>query len=176
MGMEKSIQKLGTVMSIVAWILILGLFFWGFNEFSINDKNYNENIKIQYDDANIPTVILQSDHNGHYTANGSINGVSVRFLIDTGATMVSIPKNIANQLNLYKGIPIKMNTANGTIITKATRLNSVTLGSIRLENVRASINPYMEGNEILLGMSFLKHLEFTKRGNQLILKQIYFKR
>jgi aspartyl protease family protein len=40
-----------------------------------------------------------------------------------------------------------------------------------LQQVRASINPNMQGNEVLLGMSFLKHLEFTQRGDSLTLRQ-----
>ena len=45
------------------------------------------------------------------------------------------------------------------------------LGELSVDNVRANINPGMRGNEILLGMSFLKQLEFTQRGDTLTIRQ-----
>ena len=66
---------------------------------------------------------------------------------------------------------VEVSTANGTIPVNMTTLGRVQIGNIVLNNVRAHINPYMDEEEILLGMTFLKHLEFTQRGDQLILRQ-----
>jgi len=62
-------------------------------------------------------------------------------------------------------------TANGIVEVRDTTIETLQLGSIRLSNIRASINPGMVGEEILLGMSALKDLEFTQRGSKLTLKQ-----
>ena len=62
-------------------------------------------------------------------------------------------------------------TANGRTLVFATRLNEVSIGGITLRNVRATINPGYKSDDILLGMSFLKHLEFTQRGDQLTIRQ-----
>ncbi|HIF55390.1 MAG TPA: TIGR02281 family clan AA aspartic protease, partial [Methylococcaceae bacterium] len=51
-----------------------------------------------------------------------------------------------------------------------TRLDSVSVGAIELNNIRATINPHMQGKEILLGMSFLKHLEMMQKGQELTLR------
>ena len=64
-------------------------------------------------------------------------------------------------------------TANGAAISYAAQLDSVSVGDIIMHNVSAGISPGFKGNEILLGMSFLKHIEFTQRGNTLILRQSY---
>ncbi len=93
-------------------------------------------------------------------------------MLDTGATTVSVPAAVAHRLGLKRGPPVLSNTANGTITTYLTRLASVSVGDITLHNVKANINPHMGGNEVLLGMSFLKHLEFTQRGDTLTLKQL----
>ena len=91
--------------------------------------------------------------------------------MDTGATSVSVPASVARPIGLKRGAPQRANTANGQITTYATRLDEVRLGDIRLDNVRADINPHMQGDEVLLGMSFLRKLEFTQRDRELTIRQ-----
>ncbi len=61
-------------------------------------------------------------------------------------------------------------TANGMVTAWLTRLDSVSIGPIVVRDVTASINPGMGDMEILLGMSVLKRIEFTQRGDTLILR------
>jgi aspartyl protease family protein len=106
---------------------------------------------------------------GHYVASGTLNGEPVVFLIDTGATNVAVPARLAKALKLKRGAAMRSQTANGAVTTYQTRIDEVRLGSIVMHNVRASINPGMDGNEVLLGMSFLRHLELRQRGRTLTL-------
>jgi len=92
-------------------------------------------------------------------------------LVDTGASHVSIPEPVAMKIGLEKGAPFLVNTANGTITVFATILPEISLGEIKLHNVRADINPHMDGDEILLGMSFLRDLSITHQGDQLTIRQ-----
>ena len=117
------------------------------------------------------TLVLKRSRNGHYFANGFINQSPVTFLLDTGATSVAIPKNIADRLGLERGYKHYANTANGQSVAYRTKIDSLSLGSIYLYDVEASIVEGFESNEILLGMSALKHLEFTQKGNELTLKK-----
>lgn len=171
MAQNESPQRLGKGMIYVAWLLMLGLLFLFFNYFLEKQHNPNQKLAGQYHQDGTREVTLQRNRNGHYVASGTINDQPVVFFLDTGATMVSIPEHLAHRLNLRQGTPMIASTANGTITTYSTRLNSIALGPIELQRVRASINPHMSSDEILLGMSFLKHLEFTQRGNMLILRQ-----
>ncbi|MGI9334732.1 MAG: retropepsin-like aspartic protease family protein, partial [Gammaproteobacteria bacterium] len=86
-------------------------------------------------------------------------------------TDVSVPAGLARRIGLERGMPLQTHTANGTITTYRTRLASVVLGDIELGNVRASINPHMQGDEVLLGMSFLRNLELVQRDRTLTLRQ-----
>ena len=169
--MNKSPQQLGKGMIYVAWLLVLGLLFVFFNYMLEKQHNPNQNITSNNYNNGIREVTLQSNRYGHYVSNGNINGQPVVFLLDTGATRVSIPESVANQLNLTRGRPLKTNTANGIITTYSVTLDRVSMGTIELKSVRASINPNMLGDEILLGMSFLKYLEWNQRGNILTLRQ-----
>jgi aspartyl protease family protein len=167
--MDNSPQKIGKGMIAAAWILALLMLAWWFGQQMQEQRNPNRQVRSSGGETR--QVVLRGNAQGHYLASGEINGEPVEFLLDTGATMVSIPQAVADRLKLEKGPPLESSTANGTITTYFTRLDRVRLGSIELENVRASINPHMEGPEILLGMSFLRKLEFTQRDNELILKQ-----
>ena len=169
--MNEPPQRLGKGMIYVAWLMVLGLLFLFFNSFLDNKRNPNQNPSTQSLSDVTREVTLQRNRSGHYFANGTINGQPVVFLLDTGATRVSIPAQVANRLNLQRGAAMLASTANGTITTYSTELDSVAVGLVKLHGVRASINPHMESDEILLGMSFLKHLELIQRGDTLILRQ-----
>ncbi|WP_119328130.1 retropepsin-like aspartic protease family protein [Cysteiniphilum halobium] len=116
------------------------------------------------------TVILNA-YNHHYISFGFINNVSVKFLVDTGASSVSIPEHIAKQIGLKKGLGYTVSTANGNITVYQTLIDQLRIGNITLTNVRASINPQANDDFVLLGMSALKQLEMIQKNNTLILKQ-----
>lgn len=158
-------------MVFAGWVLFLGLLTLFFNNWL--ERQYNPNVQVVSESTRgVIEVVLERNRMGHYLANGEINGLPVTFLLDTGATDVSVPESIAEQLGLERGAPRRYETANGTIVTHATRLRSVSIGDIVRHDVRAHINPGMRQDEVLLGMSFLKHLEMVQRGNQLTLRQL----
>ena len=164
-------ERVGAIMTVLAWLVVLGLlsaFFGGWME---KLDNPNQKVVSALHADGVREVVLQQNRAGHYVANGAINGHRVTFLLDTGATSVSVPASIAGPLGLKRGAPLRANTANGTVTTYATRLDEVQLGNISLENVRADINPHMQGTDVLLGMSFLRKLEFTQRGRELTIRQ-----
>jgi aspartyl protease family protein len=92
-------------------------------------------------------------------------------MLDTGATGVALPSKIADRLGIRRGRAFPTQTANGVSTSYAATLDSVSVGGITLTDVRAGITPGLNTDQVLLGMSFLKHIEFTQRGNTLILRQ-----
>ncbi len=169
MNKQDSSSRIGQGMIYLAWLLLLAILTFGFNRYLDQQNNPNQNVSSTWNNETAE-IRLKQNRYGHYVANGKINQIPVTFLLDTGATLVSIPAPIAQQLQLKKGYPSQSRTANGTITVYDTLLNSVSIGAIELKNIRASINPHMTGNEILLGMSFMKHLELTQKGPELTLK------
>ena len=85
--------------------------------------------------------------------------------------LLAVPAQVAKRIGLSGTPPLTYQTANGPAVGYATTLNSVSIGNIQLNNIRGGINPTMHNEYVLLGMTFLKHLEFTQSGNQLILRQ-----
>ena len=117
-------------------------------------------------------VQLLSNSQGHFVADGRIDGQPVTFLVDTGATDVAIPLELAERLELPRGAPVGLQTANGQTTGYRTVLDSLGLGDILLHKVRAIVAPGFDGNQVLLGMSALKQLEFTQRAGTLVLHQL----
>lgn len=165
-------RQIGKGMIIIAWILGVGLLTYFFNSFLDRQHNPNQQLVSRMSEGGIPEVSLRRNRSGHYVASGQINGQPVRFLLDTGASDVVIPGKIAEHLRLKKGAPLSYQTANGMVTGYRTTLDSVILGPLELKTVPASINPRFQSNDILLGMSVLKQLEFTQRGDTLTLKPL----
>ncbi len=156
-------------MIFAMWLLlILGLALL-FNQWLSNRDNPNRHLDASVNALGNVEVVLERNRAGHFLANGHINGRQVTFLIDTGATDVNIPGRVANRLGLQSGRPYRATTANGTITVYATVLESIGIGKLNLRNIRASINPNLHTEEILLGMSFLQHLELMQSGQFLTL-------
>ena len=158
-------------MLIAAWLLLLGILTIHFSGWLDARDDPNRSVTGTVSERGVREVRLFQDRAGHYVARGRINGSPVRFVLDTGATAVALPSRVAERLGLRAGRPQLARTANGTITTYHTRLDEVSLGTIRLHDVRADINPHMEGEEVLLGMSFLKDLELVQRDGTLTLRQ-----
>lgn len=157
-------------MTILGWLLVLGLLTVFFSRYLDKQNNPNQSLALTQTDQ-FKQVQLQRNRSGHYVASGLINNKSVVFMLDTGATDISIPEKVARKLKLKPGIKIPVHTANGQIAVYATTLDQVSLGAIELHNISANINPFMQGEEILLGMSFLRHLDFSQQGDQLLIRQ-----
>lgn len=158
-------------MLILAWTSAFALLIYVFSDLLEQQINPNSQPVSETAGGQI-TVQLAQNKQGHYVVTGAINDIPVVFLVDTGATDVAIPANLAAELGLVKGRPGLANTANGTVTVYDTRVNKLSIGQITLYNVDANINPGMQSGHILLGMSALKQLEFTQRDNTLILRTL----
>lgn len=168
---SKQHKKIGRWMIYATWILIFALLIWFFGIIETNKRNPNQRVQTYVTDSGEKEVILRSGTHGHYLVTGKINNKKVIFMIDTGASYVSIPGHIASKLALKKGAPMRVTTANGEIIVYATMLDEVSVGEITLYDIKADINPHMQNDEILLGMSFLRHLSITHKGDELTIRK-----
>jgi len=163
-------KRLGHKFIIAMWIAVMIMVFFLFDDLLENDYNPNQQVNTEITKQQ-RIVVLKRNRYGHYVTQGKINNHSVTFLLDTGASDISIPDKIAKKLKLKYGQERRYQTANGIIVGNLTQLNQVSIGNIQLRNLCSSINPKMNNDEILLGMSFLKNIEFTQRGDTLILRQ-----
>jgi aspartyl protease family protein len=121
-----------------------------------------------------PSVALSADPSGHYITQGAINGASVMFLLDTGASSVTLPASEAGRIGIdYKsGQVMGASTANGVIPAWRVTFNNVRVGNISLNQVEGLV---VETNmpAALLGMSFLNRMDMKREGQLMTLTQRY---
>ena len=164
-------KRMGASMIAAMWVLFLIILMFFFNDILDKQHNPNQSINSGISADNVKELSLQRNRAGHYVSTGMINNIKVTFMLDTGATDIAIPKHIADDIGLKAGHELYYKTANGKVPMFMTRLDSISIGNIEIQDVRAIINPNTEDDDVLLGMTFLKQLEFTQRGNTLTLRQ-----
>ncbi len=120
------------------------------------------------------TAKIWRNQAGAYTTVGTINGRTVNFLVDTGASAVSMHANQARRLGIsyrLEGKPIYVNTASGTAPAYEVTLDRVQVGEIALINVRGFVIQSNGPEQVLLGMSFLNRVTMEDQGSVLLLEQ-----
>jgi aspartyl protease family protein len=121
------------------------------------------------------SVTLYADSRGHFITTVVVNGISLRFLVDTGATSVALSSADARRagLNYLEATRSFTQSAGGVIPIYNVKLDSVRVGDITLNNVDAVV---IEGDKLpiaLLGMSFLNRMEMRRDGTTLTLIRRY---
>lgn len=156
------------MMTYLAWVAALGLATLWFGNALEQQRNPNRDLTVRGDG----TVVLQRNRQGHYVVTARVNGQDVETLLDTGATRVSVPEALARRLQLPRGPGFPAMTANGVVTGYDTVLDSVQVGAITLHRVAAAIIPGsgVAQDQVLLGMSFLKRLDFSQQGDKLVLR------
>ena len=116
-------------------------------------------------------VVLSAGPGGHFSTTGAINGRPVQFMVDTGATLVSMGREEAERLgiDLGKARTALTQTANGAVPVRLVNLSRVRVGEIELVNVGAAVVPQAMPM-VLLGNSFLTRLQMRRDNDQMRLE------
>lgn len=118
-------------------------------------------------------VSISSDPLGQYRVRGSVNGTFVNFLVDTGASVVAMSRRHAQSIgvDVSRGEPGMMQTAQGTVNSHFVSLDEVVVGGLTAHHVRAAVIDADYPLEILLGMSFLRSVGLQEQGGVLTLTE-----
>lgn len=160
---DEQYARTGRFMFLLVWIIIFIALFLFFN--------YQGTQKSQVLLANQNELVLTADAQGHYFVAGTINDHPVEFLIDTGASIVAIPQNVADALHIKGSYPITLSTANGHVTGALTRVQRLSFGAFTLNNVKVVIIPADKNGLVLLGMNVLHYFDLSQNNKQLVLKR-----
>jgi aspartyl protease family protein len=116
-------------------------------------------------------LIIPRSRDGHFYAQGEVNGRPVNFLVDTGASLVTVSHQFARKASIPRGEPTVFKTANGDLSGSIVSGVAVSVGPMSVSRVRLGIG--LEGqdeNAALLGQSFLSKFDVVLQKNQMILR------
>jgi aspartyl protease family protein len=119
-------------------------------------------------------IVLTADSGGHFLTQGTINGRSTLFMVDTGATVIALGAAQAQSMgiNYRSGRPVQFGTANGTVPGWLIKLNSVRIGDVEVYEVDAVVGqqamPF-----VLLGNSFLTRFQMRRENDMMVLERRY---
>ena len=158
----------GAFLHTLIWLVLMAGVSWLFYGYLEGELNPNRVPQV----TGSGEVVLKRNRAGHFVAGGSINGHPVIFLVDTGATQIAVPQGLADKLGLERGLPVQLMTAAGPARGYMTKLERVDLASLHLEGANAIVAEALHPDTVLLGMNFLRHLEITQRGDELVLRPL----
>ena len=117
-------------------------------------------------------VVLTAGPGGHFMSEGQINGRTVQFMVDTGATTIALSVADAKRigLNYQNGQTVQMSTANGVTEGWRVTLNTVRVGDVMVSGVEAVVSPGSMPY-VLLGNSFLSRFQMNRNNDQMVLER-----
>lgn len=161
---ESQSRQLGAAFLVVGWIAAIGLIavlinhtLFGVKKPSISDTYAGKEITIQ------------RGHDSHFRIKGSINGIPVTFLIDTGATSVAVSANLAEKAGLKKQAAMNTETAGGETQGYFTVINKLEFAGIELSDTSAIIVDQLPAGEALLGMNVLQKFTINQSKDTMVL-------
>jgi aspartyl protease family protein len=126
-------------------------------------------------DAAPGSVVLYADSAGHYLTEGQVNGATLKFLVDTGATAIAMNSGDAKfaGIDYKKGERVPVQTANGVVNAYHVVINTVKLGGVVMHQVDGMVHEGGSPSVVLLGMSALNRLDMKREGIALTLTKKY---
>jgi aspartyl protease family protein len=152
----------GHLAALAIWIAISGTAYLYF------DARQKPTIVTARADLAGGQVVIPRSRDGHYYLRGSIGNHIVDFMVDTGATTVSISRTVARKANLPPGIPASFSTAGGTVAGEVVSRQTVEAGGIVVEGL--SIGVGIHGDVGLLGQNFLRNVDVLQLEDNMVLR------
>lgn len=152
----------GHVAALVIWTAISGAAYLYF------DARQQPTIVTARPDLADGQVVIPRSRDGHYYLRGAIGGHVVDFMVDTGATTVSISRTVARKANLPAGIPASFSTAGGAVAGEIVSGQAVEAGGIAVEGLSVGVG--IHGDIGLLGQNFLRNVDVLQLEDKMILK------
>ena len=154
--------KTGLIPMLVFWCAVMGVLYVGMTHYL---KPKQSQVLANGD------VVIERGRDGHFYTVGTVNGQMVRFLVDTGASLVTVSEAMARKASLQAGESTTFQTANGSMRGRTVPSVSVAVGPLTVSNIKVGVGLDGGGDfDALLGQSFLSKFDITMTQSQLVLR------
>lgn len=158
----QSVARRSTLMFLLFWLALMGVMYAGMQFFLEPAR-----AKVQADGS----VRIERSHDGHFRVKGSINSQPVTFMVDTGASSISVTQAFADKAGLQGGERVRFRTANGEREGRLVMADEVKVASLTVRNLRVGTGYTGEdADDALLGQNFLHHFDVQMSGDQMLLR------
>ena len=155
----------GTFKRVTFWLVVGAAVFVGVQAWQSQQQRAHFSV-----DARSGAIELRRAPDGHFHWPGTVNGIAVDFLVDTGATSTAIPQSLADRAGLVAEGSLQSSTAGGPVHATLARADVALQGGVRVERLRVAVLPRLESP--LLGMDILSKLRFTQSEGVLRLEPV----
>lgn len=158
----RRLMRMGTLGILAFWLVVMAALYFAM-QYAMKPKG----VTVTADGA----VVIPRHHDGHFRVAGSINGVPVMFLVDTGASLVGVTAALAREAGLQGGDPITFQTANGPREGRVIASDSVTVRSLAVSGLRVGTGyTGRSDDDALLGQNFLRHFDVEMGRDRMVLR------
>ena len=163
-GGKKTVSpiKTGLIPMMIFWCVIMGLLYAGMTHYL---KPKPAQVLANGD------LVINRSKDGHFYTTGTINGREARFMVDTGASLVSVSEAFAQKALIGTGVPATFRTANGDRPGRIVEGLGVAIGPVSVTNIKVGVG--LSGgdeSDALLGQSFLSKFDISMNNNQMVLR------
>lgn len=158
----QSVARRSTLVLLLFWLVVMGVMYLAMQHFLKPAQ-----AKVMADGA----VRIERGLDGHFRVKGYVNGQPVTFLVDTGATSVSVTDALAERAGLEGGEKVRFRTANGEREGRIVAADEVRIASLRVRDVRVGTGYTGDDSEdALLGQNFLRFFDVQMSGDEMLLR------
>ena len=157
-----SFMRWGTLGILAFWLVVMAGLYW-----AMDSMRQPRAAVVAADGA----LVIARGSDGHFRVAGSINGQPVRFMVDTGASLIAVTDALAQQAGLVGGQVTQFRTANGVRQGRVVVAQSVAVGPLVVSGLRVGTGYTGESaGDALLGQNFLQHFEVQMQRDRMLLR------
>ena len=152
----------GHITALVIWVFVFSMAYLFFEYWQ------EPKIAVMHDNLVDREIVISRSRDGHYYVRGEINGHHVDFMVDTGASIVSISGEVAHDINLPVGRRANFSTAAGKFTGEIVTGQDIKVGGILVKGLSVGVG--IQGKVGLLGQNFLRRVEIVQSGDKMVLR------
>lgn len=153
--------RTNTLAILAFWLVVMGLLYFGMKQF-MAPRGATV--------TSTGSLVIPRHNDGHFRVAGTVNGVPVNFMVDTGASLIAVTDAVAKKAGLTGGVPTTFRTPNGNREGRVTPSQSVTVRNLEVAGLRVGTGYTGESeDDALLGQNFLRQFDVEIKRDSMVL-------